>query len=131
MKAKLVAALMFTFALLSNAQAEDELGYKGKNSDGLSPEALLLKLESDGETEIREERNWVVATSNKLRTIWSFPPKSHPAYPSYVKREVIEKDGTIFMETSVRCGAEKSQCDELVKDFIELNAKVHNEINSK
>lgn len=107
------------------------LGYQGKSNDGLSPDALLSKLKSDGETQIREERGWIVAASDKLRTVWSFPPKGHPAYPSYVKREVVEKDGSIYIETNVRCGAEKSKCDKLVKDFIELNNRVQSEIHAK
>ncbi len=117
--------------LPSVPQADDGLGYKGKNNDGLSPEELLLELRSDGETQIREERSWVVATSEKLRTVWSFPPKGHSAYPSYVKREVVEKDGAVYMETNVRCGAAKSQCDQLVKDFIELNTRVQSEVEAK
>jgi hypothetical protein len=127
----LFAGLVLIFAVIQYSQAEDGLGYQGKDSEGLSPEALLLKLKSDGEIQIREERGWIVAASDKLRSIWSFPPTGHPAYPAYVKREVVEKDGSIYIETSVRCGAEKSECDKLVKDFIELNGRAQREINAR
>jgi len=130
-KARLIAGLIFALALPGVSQASDGLGYKGKNNDGLSPEALLEQLKADGETQVREERSWIVATSERLQTIWSFPPKNHPAYPSYVKREVVEKDGAIYMETSVRCGAPKPECDKLVQDFIQLNARVQDDVNAE
>lgn len=131
MKIRILTFLTLMFVLVPFSNADGDLGYQGKNNDGLSPEDLLSQLKSDGETLIRMERDWTVATSNKLRVIWSFPPEQHPAYPSFVKREVIEKDGSVYMETSVRCGAEKIECDKLVKDFIELNSHIKNAVNSK
>ena len=71
-------------AILYSLLGADEPGQQGKNIDELDPKALLEKLKSDGETEIRIERGWIVASSKKLRTVWSFPPAGHPAYPSYV-----------------------------------------------
>jgi hypothetical protein len=130
-KLSCIAGLVLGLVLSPVLQADDGLGYKGKNNDGLAPDELLSKLRSDGETQIREEKDWIVASSEKLRTIWSFPPKGHPAYPSYVKREVVEKGGALYMETSVRCGAAKPQCDKLVKDFIELNARVQSEVDAE
>ena len=116
-KAILYSGLLLHMPLLG----ADEPGQQGKNIDELDPKALLEKLKSDGETEIRIERGWIVASSKKLRTVWSFPPAGHPAYPSCVKRAVVEGDGSIYVDSSVKCGAEKAECDNLVKDFIELN----------
>ena len=126
MKNSLLMIILFGLCLMSFSHAENNLGYQGKSNAGLSPQELLSKLESDTEVEIKIVRKWTIATSNVQKTIWSFPPQNHPAYPSYVIRKVIEKDGAVFMNTSVTCGAEKEKCDKLFQDFIQINARLRN-----
>ena len=81
----------------------------------------------------REGRSWLSRSKGlrARRALYSFTPESHPAHPSYVKREVVEKDGSIYMETSARCGAEKAACDPLIRDFIGLNNKVKTSVNAQ
>ncbi|WP_290519670.1 hypothetical protein, partial [Alcanivorax sp.] len=67
MKLSCIAGLVLGLVLSPVLQADDGLGYKGKNNDGLAPDELLSKLRSDGETQIREEKDWIVASSEKLR----------------------------------------------------------------
>ena len=110
---------------------KEDLGYQGQNSSGLGVNELLSKLKSDPEVNVRVERGWQIAEVKSERALYSFTPESHPAHPSYVKREVVEKDGSIFMETSARCGAEKTVCDQLIRDFIELNNKVKENIGAE
>ena len=112
----------------ASSPAKEELGYQGQNKEGVTVSALLAQLKSDPNVQVRVERGWHIAEVKSERALYSFTPESHPAHPSYVKREVIEKDGAVYIETSARCGAEKSVCDQLVRDFIELNNKVKNSV---
>jgi hypothetical protein len=41
-----------------------------------------------------------------------------------VKREIVEKDGSIHINMTAKCGATKDICDKLVQQFIALNDKV-------
>ena len=84
----------------------------------------LERLRNDSSITIRVQDGWTIASSDSLRTVWSFTPPDHPAHPSYVERTVVERNGSLLMRTNAKCGAEKSACDQLVQDFIELNDRV-------
>lgn len=119
------------FGCGATSPMKEDLGYQGQNKEGLAVSQLLEKLKSDPNVQVREERGWQIAEVKSERALYSFTPTNHPAHPSYVKREVVEKDGSIYLETTARCGAEKSVCDQLVRDFIELNNKVKSSIGSE
>lgn len=115
----------------STTPVKEDLGYKGQKSLGLGVNELLTQLKSNPEVNVRSERGWQIVEVKSERALYSFTPESHAAHPSYVKREVVEKDGSIFMETSARCGAEKAVCDQLIRDFIELNNKVKESVSAQ
>jgi len=117
-----VLALML--GACASTTRESDLGYEGFNKADSSVEATLEKLKVDPRVSIRNNNGWTIATLDTGRVLWSFTPKGHPAHPSFVKREVIEKDGSVYIDTTARCSAEKSVCDQLVRDFIELNNKI-------
>ena len=58
------------------------------------------------------------------RILWTFTPEWHSAHPTAVKREVIEKDGKVFIEMSVLCQSSKPECDQLVEQFEQLNDNI-------
>ena len=112
--------------------ADEALGYKGRNGKVFGYESVELALEAlrnKPNVDISEKAGWTIVNDNSERALWSFAPFNHSAYPSVVRRAVVEKNGQIFIETQVRCGAKKVDCDKLVQDFIELNNKVTQEIN--
>src|ERR1700758_2015257 len=43
--------------------------------------------------------------------VWIFFPKTHPAYPSVIKRSISNTVNGAFMDTTVRCEASKEVCD--------------------
>ena len=59
--------------------------------------------------------------------VWWFSPEKDPAYPSVVKRIPIEKDGHLFIDMRVLCGATKVNCDRLVDEFRKSNEKIAQE----
>lgn len=129
-----ILSLLFSITLLgcnASTPVKDDLGYQGRSStQELSVDELLAQLEADPTVQMRTENGWKIAVPNSGRVLYSFTPNTHPAHPSYVKREVVEKDGAVYIQTSASCGAEKNVCDQLIRDFIELNNKVKNSMQS-
>lgn len=81
---------------------------------------LLKKIGADA----REENGWLIVSDKTDSTIWSFTPHGHQAYPAVVKRTVIEKDGTIFIQMAALCEADKIPCDTLIDQFKAINEKI-------
>ncbi len=115
----------------ASAPVKEDLGYQGKSSKGVTVGELLSQLRSNPDVQVRVDRGWQIAEVKSERALYSFTPETHPAHPSYVKREVVEKDGAIYIETSAQCSAEKSVCDQLIRDFIELNNKVKSSVSGE
>jgi hypothetical protein len=67
---------------------------------------------------------WTVANDEAAHAIWSFPPPGHPAYPAAVKRSVVEENGAVKLDLRVLCEASKAACDDLVREFQKLDAKL-------
>ena len=42
---------------------------------------------------------------------WIFLPKTHPAYPTVIKRSISNTKEGAFMETQVKCEASQKVCD--------------------
>lgn len=120
--------LIVSISCNTSSPAKEDLGYQGQSSERLVVEELLFQLKSNPEVQFRVERGWHIAVVKSEHTLYSFTPENHPAHPSYVKRSVVEKDGAIYMETSAKCGAEKDICDQLLRDFIELNHSVKEKV---
>jgi hypothetical protein len=88
------------------------------------PPAPLPALHSKAGVEFTTQGGWTIATDAAAQTLWSFPPPNHPAFPSAVKRQVVEQAGGISIEMKVLCGGKKDACDALVRSFQQLNAQM-------
>lgn len=66
---------------------------------------------------------WTIVDVGADRAIWSFPPLGHPAYPSAVKRQVVDNVGQVSIQMNVLCHADKVACDDLVREFEALNKR--------
>jgi hypothetical protein len=84
--------------------------------------ALKAVLEKPG-VEIRTENGWTIAIDLATRTIWSFAPKGHPAYPTVVKRSVVPAEKGSVVEMRVLCESDKVSCDSVVLQFQQLNER--------
>lgn len=85
--------------------------------------AALKDLQSRKGVAFTQENGWTIATDVASRTIWSFAPAGYPAYPSAIKRQVVESGGSVSLQMKIHCEASKAICDDLVRSFQTLNDK--------
>ena len=126
---KLIYVIVFSLLIGCASTEQESLGYKGKKkSSSENPGALktLENLRNNPDATFRNNNGWVIINidNGDEKSIYSFTPESHPAYPAIVKREVIEKDGSIHLEMTAKCGASKKVCDDLIQQFVALNNNV-------
>ena len=69
-----------------------------------------------------EQQGWLIV--EQMPVMWSFAPAGHEAYPTAVKRTVVQRDGRIDIDMSVLCEAPKPACDRLVESFKGLNEQM-------
>jgi hypothetical protein len=70
---------------------------------------------------LTRENGWLIATDKANLTIWSFAPKSYPAYPAVVKRQVVAGAKGSSVTMKVQCESSKVACDDLVRTFSRMN----------
>ncbi len=87
-------------------------------------EAALTALRNKPGVDLSVQSGWTIVSDREENTLWSFTPKTHAAYPAVVKRTTYERNFVTYIGMSVLCQAEKAPCDQLVRDFNELNTKV-------
>jgi hypothetical protein len=86
--------------------------------------AALAGLHAKAGTVFKEEAGWTVVEDDADHAFWSFPPRGNPAYPAAVKRQFVDENGGTSLEMAVHCEASKQACDDLVRTFQELNARM-------
>jgi|SRR5580700_8775552 hypothetical protein len=91
-----------------------DVGYKTV-ADAL---AALKKLKSASFSIVK---GWTIVTDEAHFTVWSFAPKSDPSYPSVVKRFVTSSGSGSIVTMRVLCESDKSACDNLVREFYDMN----------
>ena len=82
----------------------------------------------EGAVASTDELGWTVVSEARTQTLWTFVPASHPAWPSLVRRQLVEREGTLFIEMETLCEAKQDACDLLEREFDALNAKAKKEI---
>lgn len=96
-----------------------------------TPDAALRVLRAKPGVSIREENDWYVVSDKKAGTLWSITKPGHPAHPSAVKRTFTERDRALYLDMKVMCGGSKQACDDLVRQFQQINADLTEKINRK
>jgi hypothetical protein len=89
-----------------------------------SVEAALEALRQKPGVTFRTENGWLIAEDENARTIWSFAPRGHPAYPTAVKRTVVDKNGATAIQMDILCEADKEACDNVAIQFKQINARL-------
>jgi hypothetical protein len=84
----------------------------------------LIAVRAISGIEIRTENGWLIATDSPMRTIWSFAPEGHPAYPTAVKRTVVPAQKGSVVDMQILCESDKVSCDNVVLQFQEINRRL-------
>ena len=93
--------------------------------------AALADLHSKPEVKFSIQNGWTIAEDRSHSSFWSFPPVGDPAYPTAVKRIVVQTGVGINLEMKVLCQATQAACDKLVADFNALNEQMRNSFKSR
>lgn len=106
-----------------------EIGYSPIGYETVAQALESLKKKPD--TKFRQKQGWIIISEEGDNALWSFTPENHPAYPAVAKRTVVLDEDGISIVLDVLCEAEKTPCDQLVRDFDELTDKIKQEMNAQ
>ena len=115
----LLIGLSLSFLAVAQALPEQpvDIGYS-------SPAAALNALRSKPGVVITENDTWVILEDKSENALWTIAKPGNSAYPAAIKRFVINQGGTTHLEMKVLCGASKQACDNMVRQFQELNENI-------
>jgi len=82
--------------------------------DALVADPTAIQNEYEGWTSFNQK-------SDGRYIIWSFTADDHPVHPSVVRREVVKKDGEVFIAMAVLCHSSRFDCDQLIEQFQQIN----------
>ncbi|GLQ48349.1 hypothetical protein GCM10007862_34000 [Dyella lipolytica] len=128
--------MRFTYALLvcsavyglASAQALPEqpadIGYP-------TPAAALSALRAKPGVVVTERPGWTVAEDKSEKAIWTIAEPGNPAYPAAIKRYLSNEGDGVHLEMKVLCGASKEACDNMVRQFQQLNSNVVNAVQQQ
>jgi hypothetical protein len=91
----------------------------------------LAALRSRPSVQISLQGGWTIVMEPASSTVWSFTPPEHPAHPSAVKRSVVSRGGSTYIDMKVLCEASKTACDKLVADFEQLNQRMTGSVKGR
>jgi hypothetical protein len=86
--------------------------------------SALVDLRARPDVVFRKDRGWITASDEVNDTLWSFAPPGHAAYPTAVKRVVLQIHGDISIQMHVLCQATLKACAKVVRDFEALNEHI-------
>ena len=103
------AALLAVLPTLTAAQTTvSGIGY-------VSVSAARKALAAKPAVETADHRGWTIVTDQggDNFTTWTFAPQGHPAYPTVVRRDIVQKNGNPTLVTRVLCESRRGACDRL------------------
>ncbi|WP_315742302.1 MULTISPECIES: hypothetical protein [unclassified Bradyrhizobium] len=117
----LAIALGSGAAAASNNEVQADLGYPTVAS---ALESLCAK----PGTRSSMQSGWTVIEDKAALSVWSFAPSGHPAYPTAIRRHVVQDGDHLFIKMDVLCEAAKPACDTVVAEFERLNGIVRDDL---
>ncbi|MGJ5175594.1 hypothetical protein ACQR16_03165 [Bradyrhizobium oligotrophicum] len=106
-----------TAAAASEDLGRDDLGYP-------DVAAAMAGLRAKPGVRSSSQSGWIVFEDSAAQSVWSFPPSNHAAYPTAIRRRIVQQGNDIFVKMDVRCEAAKPACDAVVAEFARLNGQV-------
>ena len=115
--AVVVAIALASTAAASEDAAQADIGYPTVAS---ALESLRVK----PGTRSSMQSGWTVIEDRSVLAVWSFVPSGHPAYPTVIRRRVVQEGDDLSIQMDVRCEAAKPACDAVVAEFERVNGRV-------
>ncbi|MFV9616287.1 MAG: hypothetical protein ACNYZG_10045 [Gammaproteobacteria bacterium] len=83
----------------------------------------LEKLKKHPSSNVSQQGGWSIVSlkENGNQVIWFFAPKEHAVHPAVVKKTITVKDSGTETVILTLCEAPKQKCDDLIKQFKNLN----------
>ena len=117
--AAITALLMATIA--AHAQTYADAARSGVPY--ASAAEALAALRTKAGVTFSKNGDWTVAKDTD-GAMWSFTPENHYAHPSIGRRRIVEHEGRFYVQTDIRCQAEKPACDWLHADYQLLDKRM-------
>ena len=118
-----VLALAATAARVS-AQDDTRVEWFPTTVDYISAAEAREGVRNNPDARFETQDGWTIARDTARRTVWAFVPKDDPAYPAVVRRIVVERNSQVRVDMHVLCDADKAICDDLRRQFRELNEDI-------
>lgn len=120
--ALVTALLLFVGVSVANAEQtsdKDGIGFE-------TVEQVFDAMEADQNAARTDYGGWIIynIANQGSYTLWSITPEDHPANPSAIRRDVVSKDGEVYIQMKALCQAEKTACDDLIAEFRQINADI-------
>ena len=111
----------------TDANTDSGVGFKTVS------EALeTLKTKPGVNVNFTKPDDWTIINEPDGRTVWSFTPPAHYAYPAVVKRELkVRANSDVYIETRALCQAEKVACEKLIEEFNQLNSRTRSAVQQR
>lgn len=111
-----------------SAHAAETLGYSS-----VSEALAALKSKPNAQISVTQPDGWTIVNEPPPNfAVWSFTPQGHPAHPAVVRRTTRQApDGMLKVEMVALCQAAKEPCDQLIRDFQQLNEQMRQRIQSQ
>lgn len=116
----ILVALLYIPALGAQQLAEPSpIGYA-------TIEEAFNSLKADPGAGMKEHEGWTIFNQkvDGKYVLWSFTPPDHPAHPSVIRREVVKKEGEIFIKMDALCDSNQLDCDLLIEQFKGINERI-------
>ena len=113
---KIVFVLLILYSTNLLAVNESAVDYS-------SVSEALEKLKKHPSSKISQQDGWLIVSliENGNHVFWFFAPKEHAAHPAVMKKTITVKDGGIETVILTLCEAPKQKCDDLIKQFKNIN----------
>ena len=107
-------------------EAQSPIGYETVQDafDALTADSAATKSEYEGWTIFRQK-------GDGKYILWSFIPDDHPVHPTAVRREVVKKNGEVFITMAVLCYSSRFDCDQLIEQFQRINQGIRERLASE
>jgi hypothetical protein len=109
-------ALVLTVGACTSVQAAEPVPSGKSDIEYSTLEEALNALRAKAGVTFKNQDGWLVANDSDAIVVWLFTPAGHRAYPSMIKRHVVNGPDGAYMDTAIRCLASKSVCDRYFGD---------------